>query len=139
MVTTDHLSYAGGVGCCGNDWLVGRRTGLVEVVVDTGDFEIAGNGDGESQMTMEAATAVGMNGHGIGVNFALEDEEAGMVRRGTVGSERCQDGVREVRRDSGGGGSGHGGARISLSINYRTLLSGTETQQSNSEEASGRN
>jgi hypothetical protein len=54
--------------------------GLWRDIGDTGKRKVSGRGDLHGEVTMEASTAARVNGHGVGVHFALEDAEGGMGR-----------------------------------------------------------
>jgi hypothetical protein len=72
---------------------------------------------------MEGSTIVGVDRHGIGIEFTLENQEGSMVGRGTIRSKGSKNGEGEVGGDGGGDG-GHGGAQKGL---YKSEEQNTKT------------
>ena len=65
--------------------------------------------ESEHQMTMETASSIGVNGHGVGVELALEELDGSMCWWLDRGRKRCQHWMREVGSNCCSSWGGHGG------------------------------
>ena len=61
-----------GIGAGWDMGLGGGRCRDLKTVQEAGNLKITVGGDRKRQMTVEAATPVGVDGHGIGVQFTLK-------------------------------------------------------------------
>jgi hypothetical protein len=105
-VLTDRFSYLGCSGCRGNE-RIGRWCNWGRKW-DTGQSKVAPRGNGQCEVAMVAAAMVGVDGHGVGVEFTLELLERGMGGWMEVRCELGEDWDREVLGDGGDAGGGHG-------------------------------